>query len=136
MSLFRGEGDGSVVRREFITLEIPNNPPAAGGYWTFVADRNYNIMGVREIHSVAGGASYAVAIRKVTVDGTAPNAAASATVVELLSGTTIALTGAANTAQVTVPVVNIISKGDRIAFNFSGTNTGYVGAIQLEIEAV
>lgn len=92
-------------------------------------------MGVREIHSVAGSAAYAVAVRKITVDGVAPNAAAGATVVELLSGTTIALTGAANTAQVTVPIVNTVAKGDRIAFNFSGTNTGYVGAIQLEIEA-
>lgn len=136
MALFRGEGDGSIPRREFITLEIPNNPPAAGAYWLFVADHDYNVTQVREVHSVVGGAAYLIAgVRKVQSDGIAPGAAAGANVIELLPAAGISLTSTANTVQNVAPAVSTIAKGDRIAIVFSGVNTGYVGSIQIEIEA-
>lgn len=111
-------------------------PPAAGGYYVFVADHNYNVTAVREIHSVAGGAAYLLAIRKIQVDGQAPAAAAGANVIELLPATGVPLTGAANTTQVVFPLAAAsLAKGDRVAFNFTGTNTGYVGSIQVELQA-
>ena len=134
MALFRGEGAGSLPTREFVSLIVSSAPPAAGGYWAFVADQNYNVTAVREIHSVVGGASYAVAIRKIQVDGTAPSAAAGANVIELLSSP-ISLISTVNTLQVVSPAVSVVAKGDRLAFNFTGTNTGYVGEIQVELQA-
>lgn len=72
-------------------------------------------------------------VRKVQIDATAPGAAAGANVIELTPA--IALTGTANTNQNVAASTPQIAAGDRIALNFSGTLTGLVGNIQLEVEA-
>lgn len=94
------------------------------------------MVAVRENHSVVGGAAYLLAgIRKIQADGIAPAAAAGANVIELLPAAGVSLTSTVNTVQNVAPSVTSIAKGDRLAIVFSGTNTGYVGTIQLEIEA-
>lgn len=57
--------------------------PAAGREITAsMMDANWYLAEIWEMHSVAGGASAAIKFRKIT-DNSAPNAAASATVIEL-----------------------------------------------------
>ena len=100
----------------------------------FFAHTRCKLIGIKEIHSVVGGASAAVRPRKITADATAPGATAGATVLELSAS--IDLTATANTAQ--TPAVtetshaNYFDVGDKLALDFSGTLTGLVGVIEFE----
>lgn len=104
----------------------------------FIADRAYKVIGVRESHSVVGGASAAVRPRKIT-DTSAPGAAAGATVKELTTAA-VDLTAAVNT--VVTPTLSAtaadltLAAGNRISLDFSGTLTGLVGFIEIILEQV
>lgn len=104
----------------------------------FVADRPYQVMAIKEVHSTVS-TSGTLAVRKIT-DTSAPNAAAGATVVELLSGTTTDLSaGIAVNVVTSAPLVTTaasvkLAAGNRIALNFGGTVTGYVGYVQIELQ--
>ncbi len=106
--------------------------------WIFIADRAYQVTAVREVHSVAGGASAAVRPRKIT-DTSAPGAAAGATVKELTTAA-IDLTATINTVvspALSATVADLqLAAGDRIALNFSGTLTGLVGLIEIVLKAI
>ncbi len=101
--------------------------------WIFIADRAYTVVSIKEIHSVAGGSSAAIAIRKHTAAGTAaPGAAAGATVKELLTAA-IDLTATANvsqTATLTATTADLnLAAGDKIGSDLSGTLTGLAGCV-------
>lgn len=129
MALFRGEGDGSVPRSVVIT--VPTSASSVDS-WVFIADRAYNLVAVRENHSVVGGAAAATRLRKVTATGVAPGAAAGATVIELIPS--LDLTATANTTVTPVITVASVGQGDRLGLDFSGTLTGLVGVVQIELQ--
>jgi hypothetical protein len=105
--------------------------------WIWIAPFACKVVSVREVHSVVGGASAAVRPRKVT-DTSAPGAAASTTVKELSAAidltatinTVVAPTVTATTADIT------LAAGDKIGLDFSGTLTGLVGALTIELQRV
>lgn len=109
----------------------------------FIAPFACRVISAREIHSVVGGASAAVRLRKIT-DTSAPGAAASATVKELTTAT-FDLTATINTTQVgtlvaaAAKVINsdfVLAAGDKLALDFSGTLTGLVGLVSIHIKRV
>lgn len=108
----------------------------------FVAPFACRVVSAREIHSVVGGASAAVRLRKVT-DTSAPGAAASTTVKELAAA--FDLTATANTTQVATLVAAAalqpnsdfyLAAGDKLCLDFSGTLTGLVGLLTVSIKRV
>lgn len=101
--------------------------------WTFIADRAYTVVSIKEIHAVAGNDASAVTldVRKIT-DASAPGAAAGSTVKELLSSA-LSLKSTANTVvtgtlSATVADLNLAA-GDKIGLNFIGTLTTLAGAM-------
>jgi hypothetical protein len=123
-------GDPTGVGRGF-TFHVRMDANSVDQHVWF-AHRKCKLLGIKEIHSVAGGAAAAVRPRKITADATAPGAAAGATVLELSAA--IDLTTTANTAQ--TPAVtttgnrNTFLKNEKLALDFSGTLTGLVGMIE------
>ena len=117
-------------RENFFVVTVPL-AAASVDQWAFIAPRKMKLLGIREIHSVVGGASAAVRPRKVT-DTSAPGAAASATVLELSAA--LDCTTTINTAQdATVTTTgnrHYFAKGDKLGLDFSGTLTGLVGMIE------
>jgi hypothetical protein len=106
--------------------------------WCFIADRAYEVTGISEVHSVAGGSAAAVKFRKVT-DVSAPGAAAGATVKELATAafdlTTTADTVVAATLSAT-PADYRLAAGNKIGADFSGTLTGLVGLATIHLKAI
>ena len=106
--------------------------------WMFVADRAYQVIGFREVHSVVGGSGAVVRPRKVT-DATAPGAAAGATVKELTTAD-IDLTTTINT--VVTPTITataadaLLAAGDKVGLNFGGTLTGLVGELIMFLKPI
>lgn len=101
--------------------------------WIFISDRAYTVVSIKEIHSVAGGSSAAVAIRKHTAAGTAaPGAAAGATVKELQTAV-LDLTTTANISQTSTLTATLadrdLAAGDKIGSDLSGTLTGLAGCV-------
>lgn len=97
-------------------------------------------VSVKEIHSVAGGAAAAVRPRKILAASvSAPGAAAGANVKELTTAacdlTTTADTVVAATLSAT-PADYTFAAGDKLSLDFSGTLTGLVGYIVIELQAV
>lgn len=107
--------------------------------YIWVAPVKCRVISIKEVHSVAGGASAAVRPRKITADVTAPGAAAGATVIELTTAN-IDLTVTANTMQ--TPTLSateadlIFAAGDRLALDFSGTLTALVGRLTVNFAAM
>lgn len=95
----------------------------------FVAPQRMQLVGIRHVVST-GAAAATLVVRKCT--GTTAPAAGDA----MHSGS-LDLNATANTSTttaVTTTVANAqLAAGDRIAFDFSGTLTGLVGAVTLEI---
>lgn len=98
----------------------------------FVANRAYEVVAVREIHSTAGTHSAAVNLQVTKDTGTeAPGAGA-----DLLTNNTNAgfdLKGTANTVQsgtLTATTANLqLAAGDRLSVDFAGTLTSLAGVV-------
>jgi len=107
--------------------------------WIWIAPFACKVVSVRESHSVVGGTSAAVRPRKVT-DTSAPGAAASSTVKELSAALDLTSTVPVNTttaATVTATAADVtLAAGDKIGLDFSGTLTGLVGLITIELQRV
>lgn len=107
--------------------------------YVFIADRPYEVVGIKQLGSVAGsdGSAVTLDVRKITAAGTdLPGAAAGTTVKELLTaafdlkataGTVVAGTLTATAADRKLAI------GDKLAFNFIGTMTAAVGNIAIEL---
>lgn len=123
------------------TFEVPVDLLAASvDQWAFVAQRACKLVGVKEIHSVVGGASAAVRPRKITAAATdAPGAVASATVLELTTAN-IDLTAAINVTQTPTLTATIadrsLAAGDKVGLDFSGTLTGLVGKLTMQFQYI
>ncbi|MFZ6028032.1 MAG: hypothetical protein ACOYYS_09980 [Chloroflexota bacterium] len=127
-----GRNDTLVVSSELVAASVDK--------WIFVADRPYQVTGVREIHSVVGGSGAVVRPRKVTAAGTAaPGDAAGATVKELTAAdvgleTTINVSQSPTLAATAADL--LLATGDKIGLNFGGTLTGLVGHIEIILKAL
>lgn len=119
---------------------IPNNiaisyPILAGSLDTpvFIADDAYQVVKINEVHSVVGGGSAAVTVKKCTgttapASGTAMHASA----IDLTAtiNTNISPTLVATTSTLT------LAAGDKVSLDFSGTLTGLVGVITINLKRV
>jgi hypothetical protein len=114
-----------MLRKEFNANSVDD--------WVFIADRAYTVVSIKEVHSVAGNDASAVTldVRKVT-DASAPGAAASSTVKELLSSA-LNLKSTANTVvtgSLTATAADLdLAAGDKIGLNFAGTLTSLAGGL-------
>lgn len=92
----------------------------------FIANRRYRVVSIEEIHSVVGGASAAVRVRKAS--GTTAPASGTA-----LHAADIDLTATVNTTV--SPAVTaadaVVKDGERIVLDFGGTLTGLAGCITI-----
>lgn len=108
--------------------------------WIFVADRAYQVMAFKEVHSVIGGSGAVVRPRKVTAAGTAaPGDAAGATVKELTAAdigleTTINVVQAPALTETAADA--LLAAGDKVGLNFGGTLTGLVGHLTMVLKPV
>lgn len=103
--------------------------------WVFIADAAYEVVLIKEIHSVVGGVSAAVGVEKTAAaSATAPGAGT------LVTTATIDLTTAVDTVQtpalVTTASTLQLAAGDKLGLDFSGTLTGLVGVIQIHLKAL
>lgn len=103
----------------------------------FIADGDYEIVNVMEVHSVAGNAASTLDIKKCT--GTqAPTAGTS------VLTSTFAIDSTANTVVTknlasgltTTQATRRITTGDRLAAIWAGTVTGYVGTFQVNLKKI
>lgn len=118
---------------------------AATDVW--VADRAYQVTKIQEIHSVVSSGGANVKIRKIT-DTSAPGAAASGTVKELIDGTNstasaLDITSTVNTFKAAAARVLSLTASDlqfaadnRLAFFPAGVPTGYIGCITVTLKAI
>jgi len=99
----------------------------------FVADQDYEILDVRETHSIAGASSSTLDVG-IAASGTAP-----ASLTTSLSST-FALDSTANTpvqATLTSTLANRkMDKGEQISLNFTGTISAYEGAVHIVLNPI
>lgn len=113
------------------------------GVATSVADRDvfvstgyWIVAKITEVHNTASS-SGTIGVRKIT-DASAPGAAASSTVLELLTAALSTATTAntpQNGALVTTQSTRKLKPGDRLALDFGGTVTSLAGClVQIELQ--
>lgn len=134
---FAANAAGDAIAPVVVTSELL---AASVDKWVFVADRAYQVLSVKEVHSVIGGSGAVVRPRKVTAAGTdAPGAAASTTVKELTQAdfdlTSTIDTVVSGTLSATASDL-LLAAGDKIGLNFGGTLTGLVGVIAITLKAL
>ncbi|CAN5950548.1 unnamed protein product [Sphagnum jensenii] len=122
---------GSYKIQNLQHLDINLSATSGTTSFAFICPTNYQVVAVREVHAVAGGASAAVNLERLT-GTTAPGSG-----IAILT-TAIPLTGAANTTQSTA-ASNIITTsgttgtqlqaGDRLGIVLSGTLTGLANCL-------
>ena len=99
----------------------------------FVADQDYEILDVRETHSIVGAGSSTLDVG-ISASGTAP-----ASLTTSLSST-FALDSTVNTpvqATLTSTLANRkMDKGDQISLNFTGTVSAYEGAVHIVLNPI
>ena len=99
----------------------------------FVADQDYEIMDVRETHSIVGAGSSTLDVG-VSASGTAP-----ASLTTALSST-FALDSTVDTpvqATLTSTVANRkVDKGEQISLNWTGTVSAYEGAVHIVLKPI
>ena len=125
---FTTKNDGSLAaipERVYVTRYIDANSVDQN---VFIADLPYYVETIREVHSVAGGSSAAVVVKKCT--GTTAVASGTA-----LHSTAVDLTATAETvASVTITAATAdrkLAAGDRLSLDFSGTLTGLIGVVEI-----
>ena len=99
----------------------------------FVADQDYEIMDVRETHSIVGAGSSTLDVG-VSASGTAP-----ASLTTALSST-FALDSTVNVpVQATLPstlATRKVDKGEQISLNWTGTVSAYEGAVHIVLKPI
>ena len=99
----------------------------------FVADQDYEIMDVRETHSIAGAGSSTLDV------GVSASGTAAASLTPALSSP-FALDSTADTpvqATLTSTVANRkVDKGEQISLNLTGTISAYEGAVHIVLKPV
>lgn len=104
--------------------------------WVYQAPFKCQIVGIHENHTVASS-SGTLDIVKIVSDAVAPAAANGTTIITMLT-TPMSTAGAANTRQnlalsAAAGSPLILNAGDQLACVAGGSNTSYVGSVQIEI---
>jgi hypothetical protein len=99
----------------------------------FIADAAYEVVGIREAHSVVGGAAHTVTVEKLT--GTqAPGAGA------VLLTAALSTTGTINTVAsgtlVATTATRFLAAGDRLAIRTAGTVGSLEGVVTVILRRV
>ena len=99
----------------------------------FVADQDYQIMDVREVHSTAGASSTTLDVG-IAASGTAP-----ASLTTALSAV-LALDSTANTpvqSTLTATLANRnMDKGEQLSLNWTGTVSAYEGSVHIVLKPI
>ena len=99
----------------------------------FVADQDYEIMDVREVHSTAGASSTTLDVG-IAASGTAP-----ASLTTALSAV-LALDSTANTpvqSTLTATLANRkMDKGEQLSLNWTGTVSAYEGSVHIVLKPI
>jgi len=123
----------AIARLAPVLVQYRTSAGEAADVHVFVADRDYEIMDVRETHSVAGASSSTLDLG-VSASGTAP-----ASLTTALSSA-FALDSTVDTpvqATLTSTVANRkVDLGEQISLNFTGTVTAYEGAVHIVLKPV
>lgn len=105
---------------------------AGRGDFAFIADRAYTVTAIKERHNVVSTGAAVLTVRKITAAATLADAAAGATVKELLSSS-IDLQGTAGTTASPALTATgsdlILAAGDVIGIKSSADTTGLVGCV-------
>lgn len=127
------QGNVAVVPEVFVvTTELL---AASVDKWAFVAPFPCEVIDVREIHSVVGGASAAVRPRLIT-NVSAPGAAAGANVIEMTAAFDLTATVNTVVTGTIVAAAARLAAGEKIGLDFSGTLTGLVGHLSFTIKRI
>lgn len=97
----------------------------------FIADRDYEILAVREVHSTAGSDGGSVNMQ-ITIDSSTNAPGAGVDTSTLNSSAGFNMKGTANTVQISTFVDRgslILMAGDRLSVDFAGTLTALVGVL-------
>lgn len=136
MSLFSNENlnaamliDGNKIPKE-IVVHLDLSAPVAKH--VFVADDNYEVVAVKEIHSVVGGASAALQLEKLT--GTTALGSGTAMMSATISGTSTINT--VQSGALNGDASDQLAAGDHIGLKPSGTQTGYVGCVDIFLRRI
>lgn len=129
---YGGGGENFVVTSECLAASVDK--------WAYVANRACKVVAIRECHSVISGAGGVVRPRKILAATTAvPGAAVAAGITELTAAD-IGFETAVNVAQnagLAATVADLsLAVGDKIGLNFSGTLTGLVGVLTIELQYI
>lgn len=109
--------------------------------WVFIADGNYTVSSIKELHAVAGtdGSGVTLGVRKIaSATVAAPGANVAAGIVEFLQSDFSLKSTANTTVTGTLSATGSdlqLSTGDKIGLNFAGTLTTLAGGL-LEIVLV
>lgn len=115
----------------------------------FIADQDYEIVKIIEVHSTAGAGSTTLDIKKCTgttapASGTSVLATASSfltdstvniPITKTTQGTTVGttFTASATTGITQTQATRRLAVSDRIALDFTGTQTAYIGNVQIHL---
>jgi hypothetical protein len=123
----------AIARLAPVLVQYRTSAGEAADVHIFVADRDYEIMDVRETHSVAGASSSTLDVG-VSASGTAP-----ASLTTSLSSA-FALDSTVNTpvqATLTSTLGNrLIDKGEQLSVNITGTVTSLEGSVSVILKPI
>lgn len=130
----RSEGGPGVPPQDnIVCFPITVGAAQADGNF-FIADTDYEVIRVAEVHSVAGAASSTLDIKKCT-GTTAPASGttilASTFALDSTVNTNVSKTSASGLSA--TRSTRRLTAGDRLAYDFTGTVTAYVGTIQVHL---
>ena len=103
----------------------------------FVADAAYEVVAIREVHSVAGAGSSTLNIEKctgTTAPGSGTDLATTAFALDSTANTVVSKTTASGLT--TTQASKRLAVGDRLALDWSGTVTAYVGTITVSLRRI
>lgn len=99
----------------------------------FIADAAYEVVGIREVHSVVGGAAHTVTVEKLT--GTQAPAAGTVLLTAALSTTGTINTVQAGTLVATAATLKLAA-GDRLALKTAGTVGSLEGVVTVMLRRI
>jgi len=123
----------AIARLAPVLVQYRTSAGEAADVHVFVADRDYEIMDVRETHSIVGAGSSTLDVG-VSASGTAP-----ASLTTALSSA-FALDSTVNVpvqATLTSTLANRnVDKGEQISLNWTGTVSAYEGAVHIVLKPI
>lgn len=128
----RGGASNEIFLRRVIVNQVILAANAAN-FAFFITDAAYQVVSIKEIHSVVGGAVAAVTVEKLT-GTTAPG---SGTAIPTAAFDCTATINTLLTATLTSTVADTkLAAGDRLGIVGTGTRTGLLGVVVVELKRI